>query len=403
MVEYERHGMDGLTAAIELTLSDRIDSEREIYLLLDAEGVKLAGNLDTTGDITPYTSGSRETTVVRDGIPTTGMLRQAALDNGARLLVGHDLHKVENIKAVIQQTSLLGIGIAMLLVLLGTYVFRQELDQKIDSIRRTAATIRAGQLNSRVPEERNTADEFGQLNRDINAMLDRIETLMLGVRHVSDTIAHNLRTPLTRLTGKLEAAQQPGLSERETKTLIANAIAEIEQLNTIFGKLLQIAEIEAGVKRQAFHTVSLNQLVADMVDMYEPLAQENGLSLVPNAIEQISLQGDVDLLASAIANLIENALKHAKSRIEIQLIALKDGTRIISVCDDGPGAPENTHLKLGTHFYRANSSTPGTGLGLTSVNAIVKLHKGQAHFTNENPGFRATLTFPGATPNMTKP
>lgn len=395
LVEYEDGGMEHLRAAIELTLSDRIDSEREIYLLLDPAGRKLAGNLDDTGLGLRAAGEIVSVRVSREGAPTEGKLRITRLPDGSVLVVGHDLQKIDSIRSTIKQSGITGIIAALLLVALGTYVFSQELERRVKPIRRTASQIRAGQLNRRIPADTHDSDEFTVLNQAINAMLDRVETLMRGVRHVSDTIAHNLRTPLTRLTAKLHYARRPGLPPEETAAILDAAIEEMESLNVLFGKLLQIAEIEAGVKRRTFSPCSLNILLTDISDMYEPLIEDAGLTLQVRLRGDACIDGDADLLASAVSNLVENALKYARRKICLELdVNTSQQEATIIIQDDGPGVPHEHLEKLGTHFFRPDESTQGHGLGLTSVTAIAQLHNGNVHFHTTRPGLKACLALP---------
>lgn len=393
VLEFERRGRDGLIESIEMALSDRIDSDREIYLLATSDGTKLVGNLEHVSPVWPLWGELSEVKVVREGTTTTGRLRMHTLPDGSTLVVGYDMQEMNELKSLIGQVGLAAIVVAGLLIMFGTYVFRTELDLRLSSIRDTAVQIRSGHLKKRVPMD-NANDEFSELARDINSMMDRIQDLMLGVRHVSDTIAHNLRTPLTRVLSHLREARRPGLSKRELLQAQEKAIREIENLNQLFAKLLQISEVEVGVRRQSFHPVDVSRICADVIDLYDAVVEDKGLELSFEFGQLPSLSGDADLLASAIANLYDNAIKHARHKVQLKTWRLNHEVIRVSIADDGEGVPEEFHGQLGQHFMRLDESVPGHGLGLTSVLAIVKLHGGTVHWENNQPGLRVIVDLP---------
>jgi signal transduction histidine kinase len=225
-------------------------------------------------------------------------------------------------------------------------------------------------------------------------MLDRIETLMDGVRHVSNAIAHDLRTPLTRILTSLEAA---GRSESPAAMRAAHEVAihEIEVLTQLLEKLLQIAEAEAGTHRQAFRPTNLDRIADDVVDLFAAVAEDRGAQLQRQADARPVVLGDSDLLAGAVANLVDNALKHTGAGTRI-LVATgwADGAAVVTVEDNGPGVPAAAHPSLGQRFFRRNPSVPGFGLGLTSVRAIVNLHGGSIRFEDAAPGLRVQIRLP---------
>ena len=389
---FEDGGRDALISAIELTLSDRIDSDREIYLLLDEDGRKLAGNLALFPQLNSTYTSLFDAEVIQDGVPTRGQLQIQTLPDGAVLVVGQDAREIGDITSLVGQATAAAILLAGLMVFLGTYLFRRELAYRVSHIRRTTQQIGAGKLSKRVSAPTGE-DEFTLLNRDINTMLDRIELLMKSARHISDTIAHNLRTPLTRIIGALRAAQQPGVSMAEALAANQHAIEGIERLNVLMEKLLQIAEMEAGIQRRSFKPCELNAIVADVVDMHEAFAEEKGIGLSCGNLDNVTLQGDVNLLASALANLLDNAVKYAAGRVVVDVVR-QDRTGLVTIKDDGPGLPATEYEHLGKHFYRSDPASDGHGLGLTSVMSIVGLHGGKLSFSNAQPGLRVTVALP---------
>jgi signal transduction histidine kinase len=398
-VAYEEGGRSALISAIELTLSDRIDSDREIYLLLDEDKRKLAGNLDESPMSYPTYAGVFEAEVIQDGIPTRGHLKIQTLHGRETLVVGHDLSEMNDITSLIGQATVAAILLAVFLVVLGTYIFRRELAYRVSHIRRTTQQIGAGQLSKRISAPTGE-DEFTLLNRDINTMLDRIELLMKSARHISDTIAHNLRTPLTRIMGVLRTAQRPGATVAQLTQANQQAIEGIERLNVLLEKLLQIAEMEAGIQRRSFKPCKLDVIVDDVLRMYETLAEEKGVSLHRAKLENVTLHGDVNLLASALANLVDNAVKFAASRVVVS-IARQERAALITIRDDGAGLPPAEYEHLGKHFYRSDPSSEGNGLGLTRVKSIVGLHGGSLSFSDAKPGLRVIVLLPIAAKDLT--
>lgn len=389
---FEDGGRDALIAAIELTLSDRIDSDREIYLLLDKDGQKLAGNLAISPKFNSSNTEMFDAQVIQDGTPTRGQLQIQTLDDGGLLVVGQDSSEIGEITSLIGRATVAAIVLSVLLVLLGTYIFRRELAYRVSHIRRTTQQIGAGKLSKRISAPTGE-DEFTLLNRDINTMLDRIELLMKSARHISDTIAHNLRTPLTRIMGALRAAQRPGVSMTDVQEANHNAIESIEGLNVLLEKLLQIAEMEAGIQRRSFKPCELDVIVSDVVEIHEAFAEEKGISLYCAHLDNITLDGDVNLLASALANLLDNAVKYAAHEVVVNVVR-QGRTGRITIEDDGPGLPAAEYEHLGKHFYRSDPSSEGHGLGLTSVMSIVSLHGGSLSFSNAHPGLRAIVSLP---------
>ncbi|KDD16577.1 sensor histidine kinase [Bordetella bronchiseptica] len=391
-VAYEEGGRNALVSAIELTLSDRIDADREIYLLLDEHGRKIAGNLDESLPLDATHTEVYEADIIHDAVPTRGHLKVLTLAGGETLVVGHDSSEIGDITSLIGRATATAILLAVLLVLLGTYIFRRELARRVSHIRQTTQQIGAGQLSKRISASTGE-DEFTLLNRDVNAMLDRIELLMKSARHISDTIAHNLRTPLTRIVGALRTARRPGVSMAEVLDANQHAIESIERLNVLLEKLLQIAELEAGIQRRSFRPCELDVIVADVLEMYGTLAEEKGVSLLRAKLDDVTLHGDANLLASALANLIDNAVKFAASRVVVD-VTRQDRTALVTITDDGAGLPPAEYEHLGKHFYRADPSSEGHGLGLTSVKSIVGLHVGTLGFSDARPGLRVTVSLP---------
>ncbi|WP_454907536.1 sensor histidine kinase [Variovorax gossypii] len=396
MVRYDARGADGVAGEIGYALADGRNSDNEIYLLTDREGRKLAGNLDQIPSMAPDAGDGVHRRVVRSGQSAIGYIVMKHLPDGGLLVVGHDLRDQESIESLVASASAAAGIVAVLLLIGGTFVFRQELERSVGAVRRTAARIAAGELQERV-EPSGEEDEFALLEHDINAMLDRIQSLMDGVRHVSNTIAHNLRTPLTRVLVRLRAAEQGLGADDPQREAVATAIRELEELAVVFEKLLQIAEVEAGARRQQFAQVALHVIADDVAELYEAVAEMRGITLLREPADRAFALGDRDLLAGAAANLLDNALKYAGGGATVRIgTHTVDGRAQLFVQDNGPGVPPAEFERIGVRFHRLDRSTPGHGLGLASVQAVVALHGGRLQLGDAAPGLRVCIDLPMA-------
>ena len=296
-------GLLSLQKRIELSLADGVDSDTEIYLLMDAGGRFLAGNIAPWPDGTSPLDRIIDHPVLRNGQMTAGRVMLHRFPDGALLVVGRDMSDLNAIMELTWRAIGAGGLLALVLALGGTILFRQQIESRIWAIRHAALDIEAGNLSRRIPLTGEN-DEFDRLGHDINRMLDRIEHLMDGVRHVSNTIAHNLRTPLGRIRGHLDEALQ-GKPETEGLAEAAGfAIEEVDALIVALNKLLQIAEAESGSRRQPFEAVNLGDVVTKLLELYDAAAEDLGVTLVADLQPARPVLGDRDLLASMLANLM---------------------------------------------------------------------------------------------------
>jgi signal transduction histidine kinase len=391
---FNKSGSDrALATRINELLGDGIDSDTEIYLLVDPGGSKLVGNLELAPGLATPASGIVERLVVRAGRNSQSRLRVTRLADGGTLVVGRDMQDQYQLERSIRRACLSGAVIALLMAIGGALVLRHQLERRIGAIRQTALRIERGDLSQRVPVSQQE-DEFARLSRDINAMLDRIHALMEGVRHVSNTIAHNIRTPLSRILARLHKAHRLD-SREELVAATSLAIREIEDLNAVFDKLLQIAEVESGARRQTFGPVSLNAIAVNVLELYDPVAEAKGLKLTHALEGDPVTAGDGDLLANAMANLLDNAIKYTGAGGAIHVNTQRSESAVaITVRDNGRGIPEAERSHVGTRFHRLDRSVPGWGLGLASVIAIARLHGGALQLDDAGPGLIARLTLP---------
>jgi signal transduction histidine kinase len=398
---FESRGAGGLQQEIGQLLTDGIEQDTEVYLLVAPDGRKLVGNIGGWTESAAPLDRLTDLKVVRDGRPSLSRLLPRRLPDGSILVVGRDMQDRREIEQLVWRALVEGGAAALLLAIVGALLFRRQLEHRVGAIRRTALEIEAGDLSRRIPVSA-VDDEFARLNRDINHMLDRIEHLMDGVRHVSNAIAHDLRTPLGRIRSRLEEALQPGDGVSELAGTARFAIRQVDELIRMLDRLLQIAEAESGARRQSFSLVRLGTVVADAVELYDAAAEAEGTTLVNETKGNPVTLGDKNLLTSAVVNLIDNALKYAGAGATVRVQAKRErDTTLIIVEDDGPGIPPAERSRVVERFYRLDKSRslPGNGLGLSIVAAIATLHWGQLYLEDADPGLLARIVLPGAAPS----
>lgn len=388
---YGTRPVDELVRDIARQMVDGVDTDSEIFLLTGSDGRRLAGNIPAWPGPPAPLMQLVELDIVRHAKSVPARFVVQALPNGARLYVGRDLREQQSIRDLVW--TALGFGTAMSLAFMvaGAMLFRRQIEARIGHIRRIALEIQGGDLSQRIPVS--NEDEFGLLNRDINRMLDRIEHLMEGVRHVSNAIAHDLRTPLGRVRNKLEGALRNANTD-QLSGIARSAIADIDELILVFEKLLQIAEAESGMRPTSFEAVDLNRIVHDIVELYDATAEESGVQLKAAYQEGALAVGDRNLLGSALASLIDNAIRYAGAGATVEVGAFLDaGGVALEVRDDGPGIPVAELPNLTKRFYRLDRSRhlPGNGLGLAIVAAVVTLHGGTLNLGNGVRGFVARI------------
>ena len=395
-----------LLAEVRRQLDDGIDSDREIFQLLAADGAPVAGNLGSWPALGSPSARADDgprllsAQVTRNGRPAPARLYLRPLDDGGVLIVGRDLSEQEAVRGVIWRALLAGAGVSLALTVAGALLFRRVVERRLGAIRRTAAHIEAGDLSSRIAVR--GRDEFALLGRDINRMLDRIELLMDGIRHVSNAIAHDLRTPLGRIRGKLDDALRHEATAPRLAGAAHDAIDDIDDLIRLFERLLQIAEAESGMRSRLFERLDLGHIATDIGEMYEASAEDCGIALTVEAPEHLYVDGDRNLLASAVASLLDNAIKYAGTGAAIRLRAglYHGGLASISVHDNGPGIPPAERGKVVQRFYRLDDSRhlPGNGLGLAIVSATALAHGGEMVLEDGAPGLVARILLPLAAP-----
>lgn len=394
----ERWQVGGLPA-LAITIQERLDQDVDddsVYLLEDAAGNRLAGNLERWPRDITSSELWYELPISRAGMRGLAEMRAFTLPGGDRLLVGRDIRGRDLLRRLLGQTLLYALLMTFALSALGAFVVRNLFHRMVSNVAGTANRIAAGDLGQRVPLA-GTGDEFDQVAETINDMLDRIARLMDGVRQVSNAIAHDLRTPITRARAQLEDALAASREPEELRAAIERAVDDLDGITKVFEALLRISEIEAGSRRSAFATFDLVKLLADLGELYAALAEDRGLSLEVTSPVHLEYRGDRMLLQQAIANLLDNAVKFSPPGGRIRLGSEdRGGTIAIWVADAGPGIPEADRGRAVERFYRGEAArhTPGSGLGLALVQAVVQLHGGELRLSDAAPGLIATLLMP---------
>jgi signal transduction histidine kinase len=395
---YRSEGAVGLARAIDGRLIDEADDE-EILLLSAPDRRILAGNLESVPVTAAATPRWVDLEIAREQRVSSARALALALPDGLQLLVGRDVQQRLDAQQLIVEALAWSIAGTVALAILGGLLARRALTRRLAGISGVADRIVEGDFSRRVAVS-GAGDEFDRLGADINAMLDRLQELMAGVRHVSNAIAHDLRTPLARLRGRIEAALAASDSPAEFRAAAEAALAESDRLVATFDALLRIAEIEAGHRRAAFAPLDPAALVGDVADLYRPFAEARGLALEASAAPVPAVAGDRALLSQALANLVDNAIKYtpAGGRVAVSARAARGGVEF-AVADTGPGVPEAERGRVTERFYRLESSrgTPGSGLGLSLVVSVAALHGGRLVLDDAAPGLVARLTIPGPT------
>ena len=379
-----------------------------LYLVADKNEKQLAGNLSAVSPELWDSVGPVEFFYSRPA--PGGMERRLAFANvfrlpgGDRLIVGRDIEDRQELSRLIRSTMLWGLGVMALVGIGGGYWVSRRLLARIDDLSATTRTIMAGDLSRRLPVS-GSGDELDRLAQSLNLMLARIEQLMAGLREVSDNIAHDLKTPLNRLRNRVEEALREPPDESSYRDALELTIEEADGLIKTFNALLSIARLEAGAGGDHRDRLDLAALVADVAELYEPVAEERGIALSAETSGPVLVRGDRQLLGQALANLIDNALKYGAPSAsqgngvspEVTVRAdHQDGMAEIAVSDRGPGVPAAERERVLGRFVRleASRSEPGSGLGLSLVAAVARLHGGALRLEDNEPGLRVVFWLP---------
>jgi len=407
---YNQAGIRRLVGAVDVR-SHRPGSS--LYLVTTPTGEGLAGNVGSLEPGVLEAEGWVETAYRRLEEPESAehnaLVRVLRLPGGIRILVGRDLDERERMLRIVALAGRWSLAIVIVLGIVGGVFVSRRVLKRVDAMTGTAQTIMAGDLSGRLSVI-GSGDEFDRLALNLNGMLERIESLMRGLKEVTDNIAHDLKTPLTRLRNRCEAALRTAKSETEFRRVLEDTIEESEGLIRTFDALLMIARAESGEVREGMAEFDIAEVARDVGELYEPLAEDKGLTLEVDAKQHAAVKGNRELVSQALANLVDNAIKYAApssnasgavngERNEILVKADAEPDRIVlTVSDRGPGIPHADRSRVVGRFVRLerSRSLPGSGLGLSLVSAVARLHGGELKLEDNAPGLKARISLPRA-------
>src|SRR6202048_5298473 len=413
---FGRRGLRGLISTIE---NRALRPGANLYLVTAPPGQARAGNVGSLAPGVMATTGWSETAYRRldeqDTADHRALVRVTELPNGFRLLVGRDLEERKRLFGIVAKAAQWSVLVVIVLGLGGGIFVARRVLRRIDAMTGTTRRIMAGDLSGRLPVGR-SGDELDRLAENLNAMLERIEALMMGLKEVSDNIAHDLKTPLTRLRNRAEEALAKSGSEAEYRNALERTIEESDGLIRTFNALLMIARAESGQARGNMDNFDAAEVANGIHELYEPLAEDDGMTLRVKTVST-RLRGNRELISQALANLVENAIKYGKPLAaaqplsadsvatagskEILIEARRDGAQVpLRVTDHGPGIPEADRRHAVERFVRleASRTQPGSGLGLSLASAVATLHGGELRLGDAHPGLTATLAIAALPP-----
>lgn len=395
---YNQEGLEGLSKLISERVQRQNATEKSIYLLTNYTLDPIVGNLDRWPKEAIQKGEWLEFELEKSnaGVKHLARARIFRLPGRYGLLVGRDIYQLIQVKKRIIQALIWGLAIMVLLAVIGGLLLSRRTVRKIELINETAHSIMSGDLSQRIKLSKRN-DDFDQLSRNLNNMLDRIQTLMEDIRRVSDNIAHDLKTPLARLKQKLEEAVKANDAGPVTNENLEQSIREADLLLSTFNALLRIARIEVGQAKSNFNPIDFHNLLSDIVEFYEPLAEDKNQVIKCTLNQHVESYGDRDMLFQVLANLLENSIKYTpKSGVIEVSLAEKEDKIIIIIADNGPGIPKDEREKVFQRFYRLDQSrtTSGNGLGLSLVLAVIKMHQGKIDLQDNHPGLKNIITIP---------
>lgn len=378
-------------------LSERVDQLRSrpgdpsVYLLVDSRYENVVSSIDRWPRVA-RDSGKDWLDFEVEGVSTRAKVYD--IEDRYHLLVGQSMKDLTTLKALVSNAMVWGLMLTLALGVLGGFMMRQILRSRLGAINQTSRKIMQGDLRKRI-KTRGTGDEFDELAINLNSMLDQIEHGMEGVRRVSDNIAHDLKTPLARLKNRVEELKMRVDRGSEEEAAVDQIIHEADGLLATFNALLRIARIEYSEQRKGFKTVDINSILSDIEELYEPLIEEKGQSLSVAISEPMEIFADRDMLFQAFANLLDNAIKYTPVNGTVAIRSFKQNDKwYVEITDNGPGIPKEEHEKVVQRFYRLDQSrtTPGSGLGLALVFAVLKVHKLKLTFEDNSPGLKVLIS-----------
>jgi signal transduction histidine kinase len=389
-------GLSALASTIRRISLEPLKTE-DFYLLQDSGGRRVAGNLPPRPPIEgwldlPFPPNQRQDRQRQHPVRAKGVL----LADDSYLVVGRDTHEFNELRETIVHRFAFCFGATIALVLLSSVILNTHIRRRVAAINNVMRQVVDGNLSHRLTVAGGST-ELEELGHHLNTMLGQLQRVVEDLRQVSNGIAHELRTPLSRLRQNLERTRLKALSVADYEVAVDRAIAETDSVLATFSSLLRIAQIEAGTRRANFARVDLSAVLDDIQEAFVPVAEDNGQLLRSDIKPDVAVVGDRELLTQMFANLVENALRHTRGGAEIKIGLRQDGgIPIATVADDGPGIPADMRQSVLKRFVRLDDSrgTPGNGLGLSLVAAVAELHATAPELSDNEPGLRVTLKFP---------
>lgn len=398
--QYRLLGLRGIVDTVQRRSAERGGG---VYLIADSLGRRVAGNLESVPpqviDETGWIDFPLDIQIGPNKQRRSARAFHTDLKDNYELIVGRDVQELRQFGDIIRRTLYWALGIALVLGLGGGLLTSRNFLRRVDAITDASRAIMGGNLSSRMPVK-GTGDELDKLSRSLNEMLDQIERLMTGMKEVSSNVAHDLKTPLTRLRARVESALRSN-SKAEYRAALDKTIEESDRLLQTFNALLSIARAEAGQNKEMLQAIDAREIVEGVAELYEPIAEEDGGTLHVKAAAGLNVLADRQLLSQALSNLVDNALKYGvtgenpKPHIEIEG-KLEEGNVVILVADKGAGIAAEDRTRVLDRFVRLDESRskPGNGLGLSLVAGVMKLHGGTLLLEDNTPGLRAKLVLP---------
>jgi len=401
----EQYGIGGIRRLVATIEQRASQPGSNLYLVTAYSGDALAGNIiDMPTNILQNEGWSEisyrhsEGNVAKE---SRALVRVAFLPGGFRLLVGRDFEERDRLRQILAQPAWWGVVLMVVMGVAGGVFVAWRVLKRIDSMTATNARIMAGDFTGRLAVT-GSGDEFDRLANSLNAMLERIEALMSGLKQVSDNIAHDLKTPLTRLRNRAEEALRSAKSDGDYRAALESTIEESDGLIRTFDALLMIARAEAGEARHGMTDFDANDVAKSVVELYEPLAEEKGLQLAADIDGPLPVHGSRELVGQALANLVDNAIKYGaagkpEGKSEIRVATHREnGSALLTVADHGRGIAAEDRGRAVERFVRLepSRSRPGVGLGLSLASAVARLHGGELRLEDNSPGLRVTLALP---------
>ena len=406
---YDESGIDGVNRYI---LQRTVGGSDFLYLLINPNGRLLSGNLNGIPEASVGEGGWLDFVYgrapadgdVEDRDSRRARARLVEIGDGYSVFIGIDIDDEDRLIGRMLRAILAASALVIALGIASGVVVSRRFSRRLDAINTVARTVKGGDLTRRAPRN-GSGDELDELSANFNAMLDRLEELMHRMRNVGDSIAHDLRSPLTRMRNRMEDALREDGDRRSRQAALEQALVDSDELLGVFNAILSISRIEAGERKDSFETFDPSPLVADMGELYEPVCEDTGHSFGMQTEPGLTIRGDKSLVSQAMANMLDNAVKYTPpgGAIQLRLRQCSDGRVEISVTDTGPGIPEADRVRVTQRFVRLEESRnqPGSGLGLSLVKAIADIHgasldlaEGAGGVDGHGPGLRIALVFP---------